>query len=117
MGGEAFYLINATDGSLNRSGMAFYSNEDVVNSQGEPDAYVEIQSDGNITWEGTYNSGVFPNTDNFRVCIVGNAQQQAPGSTVGIGRNNNRAWNVYRNDGKVAWTKNGWTYHAIYSCE
>jgi hypothetical protein len=57
MGGQAFYLVNATDGNLKTSGMAFYSNEDVVRNQGEPDSYVEIESSGFINWEGSLQSG------------------------------------------------------------
>ena len=57
MGGEAFYLINATDGKLQRSGMAFYSNEDDVGAQREPTVYIEIESDGYTHWEGDIRSG------------------------------------------------------------
>jgi hypothetical protein len=49
MGGPAWYLINATDGNLHRSGMAYYSNNDNANSHQQPDSYIEIQADGNVT--------------------------------------------------------------------
>jgi hypothetical protein len=59
MGGEAFYLINATDGNLQRSGMAFYANEDDVSVHREPTVYIDIESAGYTIWEGSLHSGQY----------------------------------------------------------
>ena len=135
MGGQAFYLINATDGNLQKSGMAFWADEDNVSKNIAPDAYIDIQDAGYVTWEGNIQTGEhlplltrkkltrlvrkgkFPNGDVFETCIVTNGTNNGFGSLSGLARNNNRAWNVYRNDNRIAWSLNGWDYHAIYSCE
>jgi hypothetical protein len=138
MGGQAFYLINATDGNLQKSGMAFWFDEDNVSKNIAPDAYIDIQDAGYTQWEGSIQKGEhlpllslltrkkltrlvwkgeFPNSDIFQTCIVTNGSNIGFGSLSGFARNNNRAWNVYRNDGRLVWSSNGWDYHAIYSCE
>jgi hypothetical protein len=55
--GQAFYLINATDGNLQRSGMAFWADEDNVSKNIAPDAYIEIEDNGFVTWEGSLHMG------------------------------------------------------------
>lgn len=57
MGGQAFYLINATDGNLQKSGMAFWADEDRVSQNIAPDAYIDIQDAGFVTWEGGIQTG------------------------------------------------------------
>ncbi len=57
MGGQAFYLLNASDGDQHTSVMAFYSDEDSVAQQKVPDAFITIESDGSTTWEGNLHSG------------------------------------------------------------
>jgi len=57
MGGTAWYLINATDGNLQTSGMAYYSNTDNANSHQQPDQYIQIQAANEVTWEGNLQEG------------------------------------------------------------
>lgn len=57
MGGQAFYLLNASDGNQKSSVMAFYINEDSVAQLKVPDAFITIESDGHTTWEGKLHSG------------------------------------------------------------
>lgn len=57
MGGQAIYLINATDGNLHKSGMGFWFDEDNVSKNIPPDSYIDVQDDGYLHWEGNIQKG------------------------------------------------------------
>ena len=54
--------------------------------------------------------------DYLRTCIVNGGNGLPVGNTAGVARSNGRAWNIYKADGCVVWSQNGWSYAKIYAC-
>jgi hypothetical protein len=60
--GDGVYLVNSTNGSQTSSGLAYYAHIDRSNTGQQPDAYIDIKTDGNVTWEGNTLSGIYLET-------------------------------------------------------
>jgi hypothetical protein len=56
-GGDGVYLVNSSKGGERSSGFAYYSHIDSSNTNSQPDAYIDIKTDGNVTWEGARHTG------------------------------------------------------------
>ena len=56
-GGDGVYLVNSSKGGQRSSGFAYYSHIGSFNTGRQPDAYIDIKTDGNVTWEGATQTG------------------------------------------------------------
>jgi len=56
-GGNGVYLVNSTKAVQRSSGLAYYANIDSSNTGRQPDAYIDLKTDGNVTWEGNTLTG------------------------------------------------------------
>jgi hypothetical protein len=56
-GGDGVYLVNSSKGAQRSSGFAYYAHIDSGNTGRQPDAYIDIKTDGNVTWEGSTQTG------------------------------------------------------------
>lgn len=60
--GDGVFLVNSNKGDVWTSGLAWYRN--VYGGDGrQPDAYIDIKTDGTVTWEGIVSKGeqAYPN--------------------------------------------------------
>ena len=56
-GGDGVYLVNSTNAAQSSSGFAYYAHIDGSNTGRQPDAYIDLKTDGNVTWEGNTLTG------------------------------------------------------------
>jgi hypothetical protein len=62
-------------------------------------------------------SGVFADGNAFTCVLNGDAHVQATGTKVGVAANNFRSFDVYKGDGRLLYTIDGWGVYAIYYAE
>lgn len=115
-GGDGVYLVNSNNGAQRSSGLAYYAHIDGSNTGSQPDAYIDLKTDGNVTWEGNTLTGTFKDGNTFTCSVNADAFNQAVGTAVGTSHNNSHNFTVHKDDGRVLYTTNGWQVHTIYLC-
>lgn len=55
-----FHLVNSSRNGQATSGIAWYNSLGPENVGQQPSLYVDIKTDGNVTWEGSTHNGLFP---------------------------------------------------------
>jgi hypothetical protein len=64
---DGVYLVNCFKGAQRSSGVAWYKTLG-FNDGKQPDAYIDVKKDGNVTWEGNSGSGKHMKTYSVRTC-------------------------------------------------
>ncbi|WPG97941.1 Hypothetical protein R9X50_00072400 [Acrodontium crateriforme] len=112
---EGVFLVNSSRGSARTSGFAYY--KDCSQAQNnQPQAYIDIKTDGNQTWEGAVSSGTFQDGDAVEATVDTGAQDLPVGSRCGLAHNAFHNWNVYRDNIHPLYTIDGWTVNTVYLC-
>ncbi|MCJ1388008.1 hypothetical protein MMC18_000852 [Xylographa bjoerkii] len=64
---DGVHLVNSFKHGQWTSGLAYYKQmlSNGGNNGQQPDVYINIKTDGAVTWEGSVHSGVFPDGDRF----------------------------------------------------
>jgi hypothetical protein len=115
-GGEGVYLVNSVNGTQFSSGFAYYAHIGRSNTGQQPDAYIDIKTDGNVRWEGNTLSGTFKDGNTFTCSVNADGFTQAFGTAVGTAHNNFHGFTIFKDDGRVLYTINGWQVTSIYWC-
>jgi hypothetical protein len=68
-----------------------------------------------VKWEGSTNSGTFPDGNTFTVDMWNNAINPVNENT-GVARNNFRDFAVPKDDERVLYEIDGWQIRTIYWC-
>ncbi|KAF2001659.1 zincin [Amniculicola lignicola CBS 123094] len=113
---DGVYLVNRVRGNQRASGVAYYANFGNNNGQG-PDDYVEVSNDDYAWWENggqvTFGSGA-----HVRAVVKWNLADDAGRSPlftrVGFAEKSGEKWNVYRDDGRVLYERDGWQVQAMF---
>lgn len=113
---DGVYLVNSFNGGQSSSGFAYFSNIGARQQGQQPDAYIDIQTTGVVTWEGGNFQGTFQDGNVFKVSVNANAASTAAGVQVGEAANNFHSFNVFRADGSEIYSINGWNVFAVYQC-
>ncbi|MCJ1295283.1 hypothetical protein MMC34_006845 [Xylographa carneopallida] len=117
---DGVYLVNSLKNGRWTSGMAYYRQMrgNGGNNGQQPSVYIDIKTDGTVTWEGGVQQGVFPDGDRFSAWI-GAAADVAKVATfhqVGWAANAYRPMNVYRDQWRVLYEIDGWQVYTVYYC-
>ncbi|MCJ1416717.1 hypothetical protein MMC32_003055 [Xylographa parallela] len=117
---DGVYLVNSLKAGRWSSGLAYYKQmrRSGGNDGQQPDAYVDIKTDGTVTWEGGVQRGVFPDGDRFSTWL-GAAADVAGVETfrqVGWAANAYRAMGVYKDRVRVLYEVGGWAVYTVYYC-
>lgn len=132
---DGVYLVNSFNGNQSSSGFAYYSNIGSRQPGQQPDAYIDLQTTGVVTWEGrnfqgkhfpllagfpiplaNRTPGTFKDGNVFKASVNANAATAPAGVQVGEAANNFHSFNIFRGDGSEIYTINGWNVFAIYQC-
>jgi hypothetical protein len=132
---DGVYLVNSFNGNQSSSGFAYYSNIGSRQPGQQPDAYIDLQTTGVVTWEGgnfrgkcfpllagfpislaNQTPGTFGDGNVFKASVNANAATAPAGVQVGEAANNFHSFNIFRADGSEIYTINGWNVFAIYQC-
>ena len=132
---DGVYLVNSFNGTRSSSGFAWYSNIGSRQPGQRPDAYIDIQNTGVVTWEGgnfqgklfavllcvtvplTYQpSGIFVDGNVFKASVDGNAATKPKNVQVGNASNNSRSFKIFHGDLGDIYSIDGWNVVDIYQC-
>jgi hypothetical protein len=116
-GGDGVYLVNSVNGAQYSSGLAYYAHIGRSNTGQQPDAYIDIKTGGNVTWEGNTLTGTFNDGNAFTCSVNADGFAQTVGTAVGTAHNNFRGFTIHKDDDRVLYTINGWQVSTIYYCK
>ncbi|MCJ1438130.1 hypothetical protein MMC27_007517 [Xylographa pallens] len=117
---DGVYLVNSLKDGHWTSGLAYYRQmlSNGGNNGQQPDVYIDIKTDGTVTWEGSFQKGVFPDGDRFTTWLgaaadIANVEEFRQ---VGWAANEYRSMNVYKDRVRVLYEVGGWQVYTIYYC-
>ncbi|KAH8679674.1 hypothetical protein BGZ60DRAFT_427995 [Tricladium varicosporioides] len=110
---DGVYLVNRIKGgNQTASGIAYYSH--FGNNDGQQaDDYAEVSNNGYTWWENggevTFGSGI-----TVKWNLAEDAGKSPLFSRVGFANNGSEKWNVYRDDGRLLYERDGWQVYALF---
>ncbi|MCJ1398726.1 hypothetical protein MMC11_001927 [Xylographa trunciseda] len=118
---DGVYLVNSLkNGQWTSGGLAYY--KQMVSNGGnngqQPNVYINLKTDGAVTWEGGFQSGVFPDGDRF-TSWLGSPSDIAPIENlpqVGRAANRYRSMDAYKDQYRVLYEIDGWLVYTVYYC-
>jgi hypothetical protein len=113
---DGVYFVNCTRGSEVSSGLAYYKQlRDGGNDGQQPDDYVDVVHGSFTSWERS-GSQIFSNGTNFSWNILPAAQQAQFLAPVGSASNTFNNYVVYKDNGRVLYTVDGFECRTLYWC-
>ncbi|ORY16355.1 hypothetical protein BCR34DRAFT_584306 [Clohesyomyces aquaticus] len=114
---DGLLLVNSEKDGVWTSGLAWYADIGSNRDGNRPDAYVDIKTDGTVTWEGV-NYGTFPDGNQFWASIAENAHDDSVPlySEVGNAGNSYHGMRVFKDRWRVMYEIDGWKCYTLYWC-
>ncbi|KAM0231529.1 hypothetical protein ACHAPO_008377 [Fusarium lateritium] len=110
---DGVYFINRERNGFEASGIAYYSH--FGNNDGQqPDTYVEV-SNGSFAWWENGGEATFGGSGHVIKWNLAEDAGRSPLYTrVGFADKEDEKWNVYRDDSRVLFERDGWQFRAVF---